>query len=45
MHTKNRLGLFMLLVGSIIISMGSGTAEASEFLADRHGNDKWLQVR
>jgi hypothetical protein len=34
MHTKNRLGLFMILVGSIIISICWGTAEASEFLAD-----------
>ena len=34
MHTRNRLGLFMILVGSIIISICWGTAEASEFLAD-----------
>ena len=34
MRAKGRLWLFMFLVGSIMISICSGTAEASEFLAD-----------
>lgn len=34
MHTKRKLCLFMVLVGSIMMSMSLGTVEASEFLAD-----------
>ena len=34
MHTKSRLWLFMILAGLITTANFSGTAEASEFLAD-----------